>query len=43
MNSGVVACKDMFTGQQTKLEAAETAALIKAGLAEKNKGAVILG
>ncbi len=43
VNSGVVACKDMFTGEQTKLDAAATAALIKAGLAEKNKGAVILG
>ena len=40
--AGVVACKDMKTGQQTKLPFAETLALIQSGLAEKNKGAVIL-
>ena len=40
--AGVVACKDMKTGQQTKLPFAETLDLIRSGLAEKNKGAVIL-
>ncbi len=40
--AGVVACKDMKTGEQTKLPLAETLALIQSGLAEKNKGAVIL-
>ena len=40
--AGVVACKDMATGEQTKLGFNETLALIRSGLAEKNKGAVIL-
>ena len=40
--AGVVACKDMNTGEQTKLPFAETLALIQSGLAEKNKGTVIL-
>ncbi len=40
--AGVVACKDMNTGEQTRLPFAETLALIQSGLAEKNKGAVIL-
>ena len=40
--AGVVACKDMKTSEQTKLPFAETLALIQSGLAEKNKGAVIL-
>ena len=39
--AGVVACKDMKTGEQTKLPFAETLDLIRSGLAEKNKGAVI--
>ena len=43
INAGVVACKDMATGEQTKLEPAATIYRIKAGLAEKEKGAVILG
>ena len=43
INDGVVACKDMATGEQTKLEPAATIYRIKAGLAEKEKGAVILG
>lgn len=42
IKSGIVACKDMSTGEQTKLDAAATIYRIKAGLAEKNKGAVIL-
>ena len=40
--AGVVACKDMTTGEQTKLSAAETIARIQAGLSEREKGAVIL-
>ena len=40
--AGVVACKDMATGEQTKLGFDETLALIEKGLAEKSKGAVIL-
>ena len=39
---GVVACKDMVTGEQTKLNFDETLARIRAGLAEKNAGCVIL-
>ena len=42
VNAGVVACKDMATGEQTKLDAAATIYRIKAGLAEREKGAVIL-
>ena len=40
--AGVVACKDMKTGEQTKLPFAETLDLIRSCLAEKNKGTVIL-
>ena len=40
--AGVVACKDMKTGEQTKLPFTETLDLIRSGLAEKNKGTVIL-
>ena len=43
INAGVVACKDMVTGEQTKLEPAATIYRIKAGLAELEKGSVILG
>ncbi len=39
----VVACKDMQTGEQTKLDVDATIFRIKAGLAEKETGAVILG
>ena len=42
INAGVVACKDMRTGEQTKLDAAATIYRIKAGLAELEKGAIIL-
>ena len=42
INAGVVACKDMVTGEQTKLSFADTLARIQAGIAEKNAGAVIL-
>ena len=41
ISSGVVACKDMATGEQTKLEPAATVYRIKAGLAEREKGTVI--
>ncbi len=40
--AGVVACKDMVTGEQTKLGFDETLSRICAGLAEKNSGCVIL-
>ena len=40
--AGVVACKDMTTGEQTKLGFDETLARIREGLAEKNSGCVIL-
>ncbi len=43
ISAGVVACKDMKTGEQTKLEPAATIYRIKAGLAELEKGSVILG
>ncbi len=39
----MVACKDMKTGEQTKLSPADTLARIQAGLAEKNRGPIILG
>ena len=42
ITAGVVACKDMKTGEQTKLPFTETLDLIRSGLAEKNKGTVIL-
>ena len=38
----VVACKDMTSGEQTILPFDETLALIQAGLAKRNEGAVIL-
>ena len=41
ISSGVVACKDMATGEQTKLAPAATVYRIKAGLAEREKGTVI--
>ena len=43
INAGVVACKDMVTGEQTKLEPAATVYRIKAGLDARNQGSVILG
>ena len=42
IKDGVVACKDMTTGEQTKLEPAATVYRIKAGLAEREKGTVIV-
>ena len=41
IRDGVVTCKDMATGEQTKLEPAATVYRIKAGLAERGKGTVI--
>lgn len=43
ISAGLVACKDMITGEQTKLDAAATAQRILAGLAQREKGSVILG
>ena len=40
--ANVVACKDMATGEQTKLDTAATIYRIKAGLAEKSQGSIIL-
>lgn len=41
IKAGIVACKDMISGEQTKLDAAATVYRIKAGLAERSKGTVI--
>ena len=43
IQSGVVACKDMATGEQTKLDAKATIYRIKAGLDARNQGFVIRG
>ena len=40
--ANIVACKDMLTGEQTKLGFDETLERIRCGLAEKNSGCVIL-
>ena len=40
--AGVVACKDMASGEQTKLSADDTLALIRKGIDEKNSGNVIV-
>ena len=40
--AGVVACKDMANGEQTKLSADDTLALIRKGIDEKNSGKVIV-
>ena len=42
INAGVVACKDMKSGEQTKLNTQETIIRIQAGLAELEKGSVIV-
>ena len=42
ITGNVVACKDMTSGEQTTLPFEETLALIQAGLARRNEGAVIL-
>ena len=41
IREGVVACKDMSTGEQTKLDAKATISRIKTGLEARRKGAVI--
>ena len=43
VRDGVVACKDMVTGEQTKLGFDETLARVQDGLKRKNEGKVILG
>ena len=40
--AGLVACKDMANGEQTKLSADDTLALIRKGIDEKNSGKVIV-
>ena len=40
--AGLVACKDMASGEQTKLSADDTLALIRKGIDEKNSGKVIV-
>ncbi len=39
---GVIACKDMTSGEQTTLDFAGTLARVQAGLAERNRGKVIV-
>ncbi len=41
ISAGVVACKDMLTGEQTKLDAKATIYRIKTGLDARNQGSVI--
>lgn len=41
ISAGVVACKDMLTGEQTKLDPKATIYRIKAGLDARNQGSVI--
>ena len=43
VRENVVACKDMVTGEQTKLDFDTTLARIRDGLAARNAGTVILG
>lgn len=43
LRDGVVACKDMKSGEQTKLGFEETLARVRDGLAKMDEGAVILG
>ncbi len=43
IQAGVAACKDLSTGEQTNLDPTATIYRIKAGLAEREKGPVILG
>ena len=42
ISAGIVACKDMKSGEQTKLPVSETIDRIKAGLDELEKGSVIV-
>ena len=41
ISAGVVACKDMVTGEQTRLDAKATIYRIKAGLDIRNQGSII--
>lgn len=43
IRDGVVTCKDMATGEQTKLSAVETLARIRDGLSRRESGRLILG
>ena len=43
IRDGVVACKDMRSGEQTKLGFEETLARVREGLTKMNQGCVILG
>ena len=43
VRDGVVACKDMRSGEQTKLGFEETLERVRDGLAQRNEGPVILG
>ena len=43
VREGVVACKDMVTGEQTKLSFEDTLQRIRAGLAQREAGSVING
>jgi len=42
VQKGLIACKDMASGEQTTLDFAETLARIQAGLTERNRGKVIV-
>ena len=42
IRDGVVSCKDLESGEQTKAAPAETLSRIQSGLAEREKGGVIL-
>ena len=42
MKEGVVACKDMKTGEQTKLDFQGTLERIREGLTKRNEGPVIV-
>ena len=41
INAGLVACKDMVSGEQTKLDFFATLERIKTGLAQRDSGSVI--
>ena len=43
VKEGVVACKDMVTGEQTKLSFEDTLVRIREGLAQREAGSVING
>ena len=43
ISAGVVACKDMATGEQTKLTPEDTIRRIQEGLTQREQGSVILG